>query len=181
MPRFFLLISVLTMLASSAFSANCSISTSDEKNLLSLTYEHFDQEKLGWRQYGILGCYHEAGILIDKYLKQNQAALKDWQIIGIVWHAGQMYAFNNEYKIAKMRFVQSINPNELKTAPILWNDYVFATIAFLDNDMPTLKIHRDKIANGPTVNGIKLNLNVVENLIYHFGQPYAIAYRASQL
>jgi hypothetical protein len=54
-----------------------------------------------------------------------------------------------EYEIAKTRFKRSINPNEPENTFILWNDYVYATIAFLNNDMPKLKLYRDKIANGP--------------------------------
>ncbi|HZW61790.1 MAG TPA: hypothetical protein VFF04_06215 [Candidatus Babeliales bacterium] len=66
--------------------------------------------------------------------------------------------------------------NNTQNTPILWNDYVYATMAFLNNDMPKLKLYRDKIANGPIFNGKKLNLDVVDNLIQHFGQPYSVAY-----
>lgn len=88
-----------------------------------------------------------------------------------------MYAFNNEYEIAKLRFKQSINPKEPENMPILWNAYVYATIAFLNNDMHKLKLYRGKIANGPIFNGKKTNLDVVDNLIQYFGQPYLVAYR----
>ncbi|MGT3155993.1 hypothetical protein ACVSNX_11380, partial [Legionella pneumophila] len=90
------------------------------------------------------------------------------------------YAFGNQYRIAKNRFIHSINPNEPDNIPILWNDYVYATIAFLNNDMAKLKFHRDKIAAGPLLNGIKPNLNVVDNLILYFGKPYSIAYSGNK-
>ncbi|WP_238583596.1 hypothetical protein [Legionella spiritensis] len=89
------------------------------------------------------------GALIDKYLDKNRNILSNWQMIGVTWHAGQMYTFDNRYEMAKSRFIHCINPNEPENAPILWNDYVYATLAFLNNDMAKLKFHRDKIADGP--------------------------------
>jgi len=77
-----------------------------------MSYDEFDQSDNGWRKYAKLDCYHEMGELIDKYLEKNKIILADWQVIGITWHAGQMYAFNNEYETAKIRFDNSINPNE---------------------------------------------------------------------
>jgi hypothetical protein len=117
-------------------------------------------------------------ILIDQYLERNKETLEEWQMIGLVWHAGQMYAFNNEYELAKIRFLQAINPHEPPDTAILWNDYVYATLAFLENDLAKLKLYRDKIAHGPSFNAKKLNLEVVDRLIRHFGQPYSIAYRS---
>ena len=159
-----------------AFPANCNISPAEEEKLLSMSYDIFDQSENGWRQYAKNSCYYQTGNLIDTYLEKNKNLLQDWQIIGITWHAGQMYAFNNNYEIAKTRFEHSINPNEPENTPIRWNDYVNATIAFLNGDMTKLKFYRDKIANGPTFNGKKQNLDVVDNLIQYFGQPYSVAY-----
>jgi len=174
-PRVIILL-LTFILIPSAFSANCSMTPINEEKLLAMSYDIFDQSKNGWRQYAKLGCYYEMGILIDKYLDKNKNILADWQIIGTTWHAGQMYAFNNNYETAKFRFDHSINPNEPENTPILWNDYVYATIAFLNNDMAKLKFYRDKIADGPTSNGKKLNLDVVDHLIQYFGQPYSVAY-----
>ncbi|HAT6917034.1 TPA: hypothetical protein JAN58_08730 [Legionella pneumophila] len=162
------------------FSADCNITYIEEDKLLAMDYDSFDQHEAGWRKYAKLGCYYEIGVLIDKYLDKNRNSLLDWQTIGITWHAGQMYAFGNQYRIAKNRFIHSINPNEPDNIPILWNDYVYATIAFLNNDMAKLKFDRDKIAAGPLLNGIKPNLNVVDNLILYFGKPYSIAYSGNR-
>lgn len=178
--RLILLTIMLSVLSPLVFSANCNISSAEEEKLLSMSYDVFDQSQYGWRQYAKEGCYYQAGVLIDNYLDKNKTILTDWQIIGVTWHAGQMYAFNNEYEIAKIRFENSINPNEPEDTPILWNDYVYATMAFLNNDMPKLKLYRDKIVNGPIFNGKKLNLDVVENLIQYFGQPYSVAYHPSE-
>jgi hypothetical protein len=178
--KIILFIISLLILMPPAFSANCNVTSVEEGKFLSMDYDTFDQSENGWRKYAKLGCYHEMGVLIDKYLDKNRNTLSDWQVIGITWHAGQMYAFNNEYEIAKFRFHHSINPNEPQNTPILWNDYVYATIAFLNNDMTKLKLHRDKIANGSILNGKKPNLDVVDNLIQYFGRPYSVAYHSSE-
>ncbi len=116
------------------------------------------------------------GLLIDKYLDQNERVLTNGQSRVATWHAGQMYAFNNEYAVANMRFDHSLNPNEPENAPILWNDYVYATIAFLNTDKLRLMQYRDKISNGKVINGTVPNLDVVDNLIKYYGQPYSVAY-----
>lgn len=162
------------------YSACCSISTAEEEQLLVMSYDDFDQSENGWRQYANIGCYHEMGLLIDKYLDQNKRTLTDWQLLGVTWHAGQMYAFNNEYAVANIRFDHSLNPNEPENAPILWNDYVYATISFLNNDKPGLMRYRDKISNGNVMNGKIPNLDVVDNLIKYYGQPYSVAYHPNE-
>lgn len=178
--KIFLCTTLFFILSPLAFAAPCHISNVEKEKLLLMSYDAFDQQaEKGWRQYAKLGCYHETGVLIDAYLKQNRATLADWQVANVMWHAGQVYAFNDEAKVAKIRFENSINPNEPKNTPILWNDYVHATIAFLEHDGAKLKLYRDKIANGPTFNGTKANLDVVNRLIQYIGHPYAEAYRAN--
>lgn len=171
-----MLVIMLFIAAPLAFSMNCIIPSVEEEKLLSMSYDDFDQSKTGWRQYVKENCYYQTGVLIDKYLDKNKNRLQDWQLIGVTWHAGQMYAFSNDYEIAKARFKQSINPNEPENTPVLWNDYVDATIAFLDNDMPQLTLHRNHIANGTNTVMNKQNLEVVDSLVQHFGQPYSVAY-----
>ncbi|VEG92207.1 hypothetical protein [Legionella spiritensis] len=165
---------------SSAFPAYCNITAMEEEKLLSMDYDRFDQCETGWRKWAKSGCYFEMGALIDKYLDKNRNILSNWQMIGVTWHAGQMYAFDNRYEMAKSRFIHCINPNEPENAPILWNDYVYATLAFLNNDMAKLKFHRDKIADGPIFNGKKPNLDVADNLVFYFGQPYSVAYMSDR-
>lgn len=153
----------------------CSIAQ-EEDNLLSLSYNDFDQAKEGWRKYAKLACYNEVAVLIDKYLECHWSMLTSLEHRALTWHAGQMYAFNNEYEIAKLRFTYSLDPNESADSLIRWNDYVNATIAFLDNDLNKLQWYRDRIADGSMVNGTIPNLDVVEGLIIHFGQPYYESY-----
>ena len=180
MRSFLLFTAILFISMSTAFAGVCSLSDIEEYTLLSMPFNNFDQTESGWRKYAESGCYHETGILIEKYIEQHKSDLANWQRIALSWHAGQMYAFNNEYQIAKKMFEDSINLNlqETEISPILWNEYVNASIAFLDKDMSKLKLYREKIANGPDLNGKKANLDVVDNLIKYFDEPYSLAYRA---
>jgi hypothetical protein len=94
----------------------------------------------------------------------------------LTWHAGQIYGFDEKYAKARERFVGSLNPKEPSDSMVLWNDYAFASIAFLDRDLETLQAHRNRIARGPDFNGKKANLAVVDHLIQFFDKPYGFAY-----
>lgn len=87
-----------------------------------------------------------------------------------------MHAFDDNYPLAKIRFQASYNPKETADTPLLWNDYVAATLAFLNKDADKLRLHRDKIANGPVWNGVRANLNVVNALLNCIDKPYSFAY-----
>lgn len=79
------------------------------------------------------------------------------------------------YEKARERFKSSLNPQEPADVPILWNDYVHATLAFLDNNMEELRLRREKIANGRLFNGRKANLWMVDGMIKCFDKPYVVA------
>ena len=158
-------------------SINCDISPEGEKRLLNLPYEKFDQTfSEGWRKYADRGCYQLSAELLDKYFELHKDMFMPWQKQIITWHAGQMYAFDDNYEFARIRFNNSFDPDEGVQAKILWNDYVHATISFLNKDIKKLKFHREKIASGPELDGKKPNLNVVDNLIKCFNKPYRVAY-----
>lgn len=158
------------------FAQTCYLSSEQEEKLLQMPYYDFDQTENGWRHYANTGCYQKMGRLIDRYLEKNKTALVDWQKIAITWHAGQLFAFNNDYETAKVRFHHALDKNEGENPPLLWNDYVYATLAFLDKDRNKLELHREKIAKGPIINGKRPNLEVVDNLLLYFDQPYSFAY-----
>lgn len=171
------LISVFLLIGISwaSYGDTC-IPAQEKSKLLELSYGKFDQSLgEGWRKFSKPGCYAEVALLIDEYFNRKQGKLESWQSQMLTWHSGQLYAFDNNYEIAKNRFRSSLDPKEPKNE-ILWNDYVQASIAFLDNDLRLLKKHRDKIATGPTVDGKKPNLWVVNNFIRCFGKPYSVAY-----
>lgn len=148
------------------------------EELLSLPYAKFDQTPgEGWRTLGEgLGKYIEAAKLIDQYIAKNSTALELRQLRVLKWHAGQMYAFSEDTDMARQRFFESIDQDEPKDNPILWNDYVQATIAFLDKDLAELKRRRKAISEGPLFNGTIPNLDVVDGLIKCFDKTYREAY-----
>jgi hypothetical protein len=169
----------LPLAAYASASNGCCITEAEEARLMKLPYDPFDQTgNDGWRKYGEgdVACYQLAAQLVDQYRKLHSPRLKDWQRIILSWHAGQMLAFDGNYPEARKRFVASYDPNEPADIQILWNDYVIASIAFLDREMDILKAHRDRIANGPSWEGKKPNLHVADNLIKYFDLTYAVAY-----
>ncbi len=175
-----ILIVVLTLLIFqfNAFSQTaCKISKPEKESLVKSDYKEFDQTmSKGWRTWADQGCYEIAIELLDEYYKAHESNLLDWQKNIIIWHSGQMSAFLGNYKKAKENFKKCINPNEPKDIEILWNDYVYATIAFLDKDLAELKKRRDIIAAGPSMEGKKANLNIVENFLKCPNETYSIAY-----
>ncbi len=89
-----------------------------------------------------------------------------------------MYAFANDYRTAIDRLNKSTYAQEPPELPLRWNAYVQATIAFLNKDMARLKECREEILRGPTFDGEKANLEVVDRLIMHFDEPYSKSYGA---
>lgn len=151
----------------------CAISNAERDELLKLEFNAFDQTMgEGWRKYSNQGCMKEAASLIDDYHDVHQANLENWQKRINRWHAGQMYAMLGDYETARSRFLGSYNPDEPEEPDFPWNDYVSATIAFLDGDPEKLQEHRDRIA---ATDG-QQNLHVVDNLLEYFGAPYSVAY-----
>jgi hypothetical protein len=152
--------------------SGCSISQVEHDKLMKLSFDGFDQTMgEGWRKYSNQGCKKEAASLLDEYFEIHQAELEDWQKRVNRWHAGQVYAAMDEYKTARERFVVSYDPDEAEDPEFPWNDYVDATIAFLDGDREKLQKHRDRIA---ATEG-QQNLHVVDSLLEFFGEPYSVA------
>lgn len=148
----------------------------NNKSPLDLNYNAFDQRPgRGWRQLAEKGQFLDAARLIDEYLEQRQG-LDVSQRVNLNFHAGQMYAFANDYRTATDRFNSSTYAEEPPELPLRWNAYVHATIAFLNKDMEKLKGCRKDIAMGPTFQGERANLDVVDRLIKHLDEPYSKAY-----
>jgi hypothetical protein len=147
---------------------------------LGLDFYAFDQSPgAGWRQLAENGRFLEAANLIDSYINKHKN-LNESQMTILYFHAGQMYAFSDDYQTAIERFVKSAYAQEPPELPLRWNAYVQATIAFLSKDLDRLKDCRKEIAEGPALEGQKANLDVVDRLIEHFEEPYSKAYRASR-
>jgi hypothetical protein len=148
----------------------------EKKNPLDLDYNTFDQRPgKGWRQVAEKGNFLDAARLIDGYAETHKS-LDESQRVNLNFHAGQMYAFADDYRTAIDRFNVSTYAEEPPNLPLRWNAYVRATIAFLNKDMKHLEECRKEILEGPTFDGEKANLDVVDGLIKHFDRPYAEAY-----
>jgi hypothetical protein len=146
------------------------------KDPLDLGYDAFDQRPgMGWRQVAEKGRFSDTAKLIDAYIERHKD-LDVSQRANLNFHAGQMYAFADDCQTAIDRFRRSTYTEEPPELPLRWNAYVHATIAFLEKDMNRLKECRKEIVSGPTFQGEKANLDVVDRLIQHFGEPYSKAY-----
>jgi hypothetical protein len=144
---------------------------------LGLSYQAFDQHPgAGWRKIADEGKYLEAAMLIDRYEKEKEG-LEEWQRVNLRFHAGQLYAFADKKEQALTRFKTALIRKEPADAPIRWNAYVRATMAFLERDRKTLTALREEIAKGPKLQGAVANLDVVDRLIEYFDAPYSVAYR----
>lgn len=141
--------------------------------LMGLDYDAFDQDlQGGWRPFPDEGCVVGTAKLIDRYHERHEDELQPYQARILRWHAGQLYGLADDVEKARRRFKASYNPEEPEQPDFPWNDYVSASIAFLDGDMDKLRHHRERIAASPS----KGNLEVVDRLIAGFGKSYRVAY-----
>jgi hypothetical protein len=162
----------MTLAAQDAPTA-CTVLPSARDTVLAMSYEAFDQTKAqGWRHLAERRCYAAAAALLDAYRERHAPRLPDGATRMLAWHAGQMFAFADDYGAARPRMRASLNPTEPTSAAFPWNDYVLATLAFLDGDADALSRHHDRIARSLS----KGNLSVVVALRQHLGQPYRVAY-----
>ena len=141
---------------------------------MSLPYDSFDQtEGSGWRALERRGCTAEAAILIQRYLIS-----RDSQSRILRWHLAQMYAFSGDASKAIQAATASLNPDEARQFPEFhWNDYVNATIAFLQRDRPSFDAAKEKLRKATKIDPINQpNLSILEKLEACFQKPYKDAY-----
>ena len=147
---------------------------------LTLDYQAFDQDmKGGWRPVGMQGSEIEAAKLLEEYLTRHAEKLEPCQHRTLRWHAGQMQAFAGETTAALGHFRKSYESREVdRQAPLRWNAYVRATIAFLQGDLKTLKACREAMQRGPQdPTWVTPNRAIVDRFIAGFGsKSYREAY-----
>lgn len=144
---------------------------------LQMSYRQFDQSLgKGWRVFAGAGAYADAAFLIEEYRAMHRETLSENELRILNFHAGQMFAFANDYAQARVRFAHAVDPNVERNMVRLWNDYVEATMAFLDRDLVLLKQKRERMAGRPKFFFVTPNLNVVDAFIKCFEEPYAVAY-----
>jgi len=114
---------VIALFAALAFAVapDCA---ADRAAMLALPRHVFDQAHEGWRALAERGCDAAAADLIAAY---RAGHLNDPPILG--WHEGQMRANAGDYAAARPLFVAAHHAGQFG-----WNDYVDATIAFIDRD-----------------------------------------------
>lgn len=169
-----LITAVLLTLAAPAWATDCE--QLYEQHLaadLALGYEQFDQTMgAGFRPLAAVGCHRQAADLIEAYIAEHDAPQRSLR-----WHVAQLRAMDGdpEAAVASARSVLS-EAEDFTEQPLRWNDYVLATIAFLEKDRVALQFHRDQVALGaPEHPGNAMNLRLLDSLLHHFDQSYAYA------
>ncbi|WP_290930705.1 hypothetical protein [Hyphomonas sp.] len=164
----------------------------DRDAYFSMDYWTFDQAPDGLRSVSAKpGCELAAADLIRDYhaalrargepvshaFPQGEVQFsEDGEIPLLYWHEGQIRAMHGQPQEALDLFNKSIKPEEQSIGG--WNEYVRATIAFVEGNRSALEAERaNLVAKVPADN---LNLGVVDGLIVCFGRSYADAYGAPE-
>lgn len=134
-----------------------------------ISYDEFDDiNKSVWRKLAHSGQEKEAIKYMLSYLNTNKSKLEDYQIGGILWHIGQLYAFINDYDNA----VKYMSKNNVRDTIEL--NYQMGTIAFLKNDVDSLKRHYGiLLKNDPTGGSGR---DILKSFIDGFNKPYNQVY-----
>ncbi|RFF31201.1 hypothetical protein DZC52_05110 [Wenzhouxiangella sediminis] len=140
---------------------------------LSLSYQEFDQTMgSGFRALAQAGCERRAADLIEAYIEATGAEQSSLR-----WHIAQLRASHGDNAEAIRYARASLRENEdLSEHPLRWNDYVLATIAFLEKNREALIDHRERVAEGVDEHrGNAMNLRLLDAMIEHFGASYSDA------
>lgn len=146
---------------------------------LKLSYEKFDQSNDGWRplivNHGhLILCFAQATKLIENYLLKYPSIPERQKTI-LYFHAGQNSADNGNKKEA-MNFMRKALLTQTAPQSLYWNNYVNATIAFLNDDKKSL-LHYQKIMSQSPENTNNNFLIFIHSFVTNFGKPYIEAYR----
>ena len=141
---------------------------------LTLSFAEFDQnDAAGWRNLSASGCDSDAATLIEKYI-----AAQEHPHPVLMWHRVQTLARAGNYvqaiQIARLTLRPEVS--EAKSE-FQWNEYVNATIAFLQSDIQSLRLHRERLAIASAKFPInRPNLVSIDRLQACLGKPYKEAY-----
>ena len=164
----------------------------DRASYMAMDYWTFDQDPAGLRSvYTKPGCelvaadlirdYHDAlrsrGEPVIHVFPEGAVTFSETGEIPLLyWHEAQARAMHGQPQQAVGLFRKSIKPPEQSFGG--WNEYVRATIAFLEGDREALETERANLAAKVPAND--LNLGVVDGLMACFGRHYADAYAAPE-
>jgi hypothetical protein len=160
----------------------------DRAAMLAMDFDHFDQDRSGWRSIGQApGCFLAGAELIADYRKAHPR-LSVGDADGLRWHEGQLRALAGDKTRAIPLLADSNHDGDSANQA-----YADATVAFLRQDRPALVAARRRLAGLPppadfqasaeafrTQTGRELtwplNLDIVDRLLACFDRPYAEAY-----
>ena len=137
---------------------------------LTLSYEEFDQTLgKGMRPLANAGCAKEAADLIVAYIEKNNDRHNS-----LIWHVAQQRALQDDrqdaIKYAKLALLKT---EDYDKNPLRWNDFVLATIAFLEKDRHSFDRHKAQVEKAKdTYFGNSLNFKLLEKLSLNFEKNY---------
>lgn len=140
---------------------------------LALSYQQFDQTMgSGFRLLAKAGCKKRAADLIEQYILHNNTDQRSLR-----WHVAQLRASTENYTSAIKNAKLALSEKEdFSKRALRWNDYVLATIAFLEKDKSKLIKHRNNVAAAKNEHyGNEMNMKVLDALIEHFDKSYQSA------
>jgi hypothetical protein len=133
-----------------------------------LPLEAFDQtEGQGFRALAAAGCSREAGDLIEAWIANHSPAPSQ-----VHWHLAQQRAEHDDRPAAIAAAKRSLKPDEAADTAFRWNDYVLATIAFLERDRAAFDRYRAVLAAATAHAGNAMNLRLIDALGRHFDLDY---------
>ncbi|MBN8742329.1 MAG: hypothetical protein J0H86_22690 [Xanthomonadaceae bacterium] len=144
---------------------------------LDLPVDQFDQtEGRGFRVLAAAGCMREAGDLLEAWAARHDPIPRS-----VHWHIAQMRAEHDDRPAAIAAARRALAAPEAADAVFRWNDYVLATIAFLERDRSAFDRHRDAVAAAAGSHaGNALNLQLLDKLGRHFDLDYRQAQQADR-
>jgi hypothetical protein len=137
---------------------------------LTLTYTEFDQTLgKGMRPLANAGCNKEAADLIIAYIAKNNDTHNSLR-----WHVAQLRALQDARPEAIAYATLSLVPNEnFEKEPLRWNDFVLATIAFLEKDRAAFDRHLAQLDKAKDLHvGNAMNAKLLEKLSRNFDKNY---------
>jgi hypothetical protein len=136
---------------------------------LTLSYTEFDQTMNAGFRVLAPDCPGEAADLIEAYIAKNATVENS-----LVWHIAQLRATAGETEAALVAARRSIiTPEKAAATKLRWNDYVLATIAFLEQDRAAFDSHRDAVAAGIDEHaGNGMNLALLDRMGAKFHASY---------
>ncbi len=140
---------------------------------MSLDYQGFDQTPgKGFRALAEMNCTKQAADLIQAYIRTTGA-----EESSLRWHIAQLRASHGDYESAiDYANMVLLKKEDFSVRALRWNDYVLATIGFLERDKVKLVHHRDRVAAARDQHrGNAQNLKLLDSLITYFDYNYKYA------